>query len=278
MTPLAHRIVKELTLPKSDRTFVDRCGLLGEMQDIHCFDLSEVQPLLQDLGMNLHNKAVDAGVSYPSELAFLPAPRTWLEMKMPGGWTVGALLIDRGDDYADVYWSIWSSSAFLSASGVGLFPLGVNAPCVGSPVKWVGPKDFVSDSTGNLVWLAMLYAALAMINTPRVIGRRQHAPHRGLVKSLAKSGGGPGKFPLNAWTEIVLRVTPPVDYSGDPPVRGNYTGEQARHFVRTHLRLWAGTLILITGHYRGNIERGFRQSRYKLKPLKHGAPPAPAPC
>ena len=38
MTPLAHRIMKQSLLPKSKRTMVDECGLIGLMNDVHCFE------------------------------------------------------------------------------------------------------------------------------------------------------------------------------------------------------------------------------------------------
>ncbi|MEE3154108.1 MAG: hypothetical protein VX309_01090, partial [Pseudomonadota bacterium] len=92
MTPLAMRIVRELALPVKDRTFNDQCGLMQRMDDVHCFEVSDVFDLAQDLALNLHkawNKdgyASDAGV-----LGFLPAPTTWIEWTR-GGYREAVLL------------------------------------------------------------------------------------------------------------------------------------------------------------------------------------------
>jgi hypothetical protein len=114
-----------------------------------------------------------------------------------------------------------------------------------------------------------LYAVLALINSPRVIGQRQHMPHERIEREKLKALGLVGKFPLRAWTEILLSVAPPDDRTGEPSNEAHLTGEKCLHFCRTHLRVRLGQLEYVEGHYRGNPALGFKRSRYKLEPPEH---------
>ncbi len=64
--------------------------------------------------------------------------------------------------------------------------------------------EVAANILSNSIFIA---AALALINTPRIVGQRTHAPHRGLQKRLLRGRRPIGKFPLRAWTEILLRIT-----------------------------------------------------------------------
>jgi hypothetical protein len=110
------------------------------------------------------------------------------------------------------------------------------------------------------------YAFLALINTPRIIGRRQHMPHERVEREKLKALGLVGKFPLHAWTEIVLKVAPPDDRTGEPSTEGHLTGERCLHFVRTFLRVRMGQLEYVESHWRGNPALGMKRSRYRLEP------------
>lgn len=116
---------------------------------------------------------------------------------------------------------------------------------------------------------SILIAALAMINTPRIIGRRQYMPHAGLQRRLAAAKGMVGKFPLHAWTEIKLEVRPPEE-AGDAEHQTYLTGEKALHFCRAHLRVRLGKLEYVRSHWRGNPALGIKQSRYTLVPPRDG--------
>jgi hypothetical protein len=74
-------------------------------------------------------------------------------------------------------------------------------------VGWVSSgQDFVD------------YGILSLINSPRIIGQRGHYPHGRAERERLKKLKLIGKFPLWAWTEILLRVTPhPEDRSADAP-------------------------------------------------------------
>src|SRR5262249_44452213 len=82
------------------------------------------------------------------------------------------------------------------------------------------------------------YATLALINTPRVIGQKRHNPNERVERDKLKQMKLVGKFPLRAWTEIVLHVTTnPDDRSDEPSQEAHLTGERCLHYCRTYLRV-----------------------------------------
>jgi hypothetical protein len=112
----------------------------------------------------------------------------------------------------------------------------------------------------------MHYATLALINSPRVIGRQLYYPHMRAEREKLKKLKLVGKFPLHAWTEILLRVaTRPEDHSGDDPQEAHLTGEKCLHYCRSFLRIRNGMLEYVIGHWRGNPALGMRRSRYRLE-------------
>jgi hypothetical protein len=110
------------------------------------------------------------------------------------------------------------------------------------------------------------YATLALINSPRVIGQRGHYPHGRAERERLKKLKLVGKFPLRAWTEILLEVAPnPQDRSTGAPVEMYLTGERCLHYCRTYLRVRHGMLEYVEGHWRGNPALGMKRSRYRLE-------------
>jgi hypothetical protein len=103
-----------------------------------------------------------------------------------------------------------------------------------------------------------------VINTPKIIMRQQHMPHRGLQRDLIKAGKVNGKYPLHAWTEILLRVRPPEVSEGDH--EAHLTGARALHFVRKHIRIRLGKLEYVSAHWRGDASIGIKRSRYRVAP------------
>lgn len=87
-------------------------------------------------------------------------------------------------------------------------------------------------------------------------------PHRGLERALIANQKLVGKFPLHAWTEIKLHVTPPKEAEGEH--EAHLTGERALHFCRAHLRIRLGRLEVVKAHWRGNPAIGIKQSRYTV--------------
>lgn len=244
MTPLAYRITKELTLPLKDRRFNDCAGLLQCMDDIHCFECSEVLGLAKELG----DQALSSGVDERS--TFLPAPKTWVEFAEDGE-RLGLLLVEK-----DIGAYKTASVFVADRNGSGAVTSFVMLGAAARPIGALGDKRMD----------ALIYGLLAFINTPRIVGRRQHMPHRGLERDLRRALGLQGKFPLHAWTEILLHVAPPKDASDEPSVEAHYTGKRALHFCRAHLRIKLGRLELVKAHWRGDSSLGIKRSRYVVAP------------
>src|SRR5262245_44815390 len=295
MTPLASAIVKQSILPLKKRSIKDTCGLLRKMDEIHCFECTQILPLAAEL----RHKIAEQGIDERS--TFLPAPRTWIEFRQffngkdfgfarSESFHRGWLIIENKErTEAEVFAAIALSSgrAFEAGADRGytilaeVWPEKLNlhyTPPSSDEIladqldsvsfakedlgiiddeqaaRWM--DDFV---TGPEVALAML----AMINTPRIIGRRQHAPNRNLERKLLRAGVG--KYPLLAWTEIKLEVGPPRDVSNDAATETHLTGRKALHFCRSFIRIRLGRLEIVRSHWRGDPALGIKQSRYRLE-------------
>ncbi|TXI87765.1 MAG: hypothetical protein E6Q40_04515 [Cupriavidus sp.] len=245
MTPLAHRIVKERTLPIRERSFNDQSGLLQRMDDIHCFEATEIFPLALQLAADLITRE-----EWLPDTAFLPAPRTWIEFRSNGERT-GVLLEDIAGKLADV--------RLAGRNGSLSIPL----------TLWLGEAAITNPDariSGNVEdhFQRVLVAILAIINSPRIIGRQQHAPHKGLERRLLKEKGLVGKFPLHAWTELKLSVTDIGTQANGTVHEAHYTGEKCLHFCRAHIRVKRGRLEKVSGHWRGNPALGIKRTRYRL--------------
>lgn len=295
MTPLAQRIVREGTVPLAKRTLEDRCGLIAKLPSAHCFEVSQVFEIAQGLAYQINEewKGPDGRYSNvnlkTAELTFLPAPDTWLE------WTAdrsdertGCLLtqedvrLDEFPTIVDLAMVRWATShPFMTSldkfdlkraefeKGDDLY---TGTLQLRRSFNNNGPVKFTASPGSGRAWNVTLtlnlWALLAIINSPRVIGRRQHMPHAGLQRQIAHSRGMVGKFPLHAWTEIKLEVMPPrID---DGSHEAMLTGQKALHFCRAHLRVRNGRLEHVRSHWRGDPALGMKRSRYVVVP-----PPLP---
>lgn len=265
MTPLAHSITKQLTLPVASRTFVDQCGLLKNMGDIHCFEVTDVFDMIADLAMQLGDTAEKMGaLRLMATQTFLPAEKTWIEWKYDDGSRDGVLVEMNGKN-ATCNWAHSSGKYFASNKRHGFIILDGHVATLSIREPWPVVRDIDGeDMSRKRGWIFFIYAAIAIINTPKIVGRRQHMPHRGLERKLVSQRGLVGKFPLHAWTEIKLEVTAPRDASGDGSQEAHYTGERALHFCRAHLRVRLGKLEVVRAHWRGDPSLGIKQSRYRL--------------
>ncbi len=248
MTPLAHRIVKELTLPVKDRTFNDNLCALPKLASAHCFEVSDVKELAYELGYDVARRGVSL-----DETTFLPAPLTWIEFQQTDVKRVALLLEDLGDGRALV--SAFDDDACMP---VMIIRHGAGMKFTYQPTTALLDADWPIDTACGLIGF------LAIINSPRLIGRQQHMPHRGLEKRLAKAKGLVGKFPLHGWTEIKLSVADIGKRADGTTHEAHYTGEKCLHFCRAHLRIRNGRLERVSAHWRGNPALGMKQSRYKL--------------
>lgn len=256
MTPLAQKLVSELTLPVKSRSFKDTAAILPLLPDAHCFELSAVSRVAKDLTKKLITTGVPA-----SRLAFLPSPLTWIEWQEESG-RVGYLLHDTNNGKAEVYATTGRGSVCLGAMGL-LETVAEAGQDPDAPFLWFDPRFDGVVTKGSML---LLYSALALINTPRVVGRRQHMPHAGLQRKLARARGTVGKYPLHAWSEIELDIAPPrLDRSAvGEPHETRLTGAKALHFCRCHLRIRLGHLELVSAHWRGDPALGIKQTRYRM--------------
>lgn len=176
---------------------------------------------------------------------------------------LGFLLIEK-DGHADVYVVLSSSELTQSLPGGFslLFDGSAKSRVVDAFPRWA--LDYAKN------WSGLLLCLLAMINTPRIVGRRQHMPHRGLEKDLLRARPVVGKFPLHAWTEIKLEVSPPRIENSDVH-EAHLTGARALHFCRAHLRIRNGYLEIVRAHWRGDASLGIKQSRYSVIPARKRA-------
>lgn len=259
VTPLARQVINQILVPVEKRAFLDNGNMIYKMADIHCFEISEI---VAESNRLVASQGLDSVVQIAEVTSFLPAPRTWIEWKNGPDGRIGFLLEDLGD-YARVDSVFMSSAKFVSHSkGFGLPFKGTSA--IGTIMPESGTDQATLDMFGRIA--ATLIGALAFINTPRIIGRRQHMPNRGLEKKIVKDRKTPDHFPLNAWTEVVLRITPPVDVSGGSSTEAHLTGQKALHFCRSHLRIQHGKLVVVKGHWRGDPALGIVRTRYKVTP------------
>jgi hypothetical protein len=274
MSPLAQMIVNaDLASPQK---------AMPELQnsDCHCFEVSEIRDLICDLIGNTNWKGRD------DQRIFLPSPFTWVEHRTNNG-RLGALIYKNpfegsvtlnmragvGQRLEDPYVArlatfnaddgdlmFASKLIFFGKSDVGRFIVG-QYPVPSEEEPGFGDEELLARAR-------TLAASLSLINTPRIVGRRQHMPHAGLQKKIAARKGMAGKFPLHAWTEIKLEVTP--TYYDGTEHEARLTGGKALHFCRAHLRIRLGHVELVSAHWRGDPSLGIKQTRYSLQPPRNG--------
>lgn len=268
MTPLAASLVGRKTLPIKRRPpFNDQASILPDMDDIHCFEVSAVRELIEDYGNSIKKVAddsvEDADKMVAEMLAFLPAPKTWIEWLLnpdahPG--MRGGILLEAHEKNGK------ERATIRMASSQGSFFVGdmflKSGDCVYSKEKG-NPQDMARRMSHLFTFSR---CALALINTPRIIGRKQHMPNVGLERKLAKSMGMVGRFPLHAWTEIKLQVSKPLEIDDGEPHEAHLTGRRALHFCRAHIRIRLGKLEYVSSHWRGDPAIGIKRSRYAVLP------------
>lgn len=274
MTPMLHRLLKRAVTDK-------KRDVLRQFDEVKSFELSGVAPLFRDLvekfGENIKQKSFDG------RLAFLPAPVTWIEWDSMGdileltkkhplpemlevnSSRAGFLLLAKPYEATARTFEYSEINGEMSFIGDGTLALLADKPSVRFDYQDNEmPSKFRARLDSGLI--AIVYAALALINSPRVIGRRQHMPHRGLEKQLLASKVWAGTFPLQAWTEIILHCTPPKDMGSDDVSEAHLTGHRCLHFCRAHLRFRNGCLEFVRSHWRGDPALGMKQSRYVVTP------------
>jgi hypothetical protein len=266
VTPLAYKLAKQLVLPVKRREpfwAANFPNLRRALTDIHCFEVSAAIPMIEELASSTSSMSEDQCDAFFGRMCFLPAPKTWLEWRHPGvGQRIALLLTERKDDWADVE-IFFDGSEIRTAGYAGKISLNDSTwSCPGVDVATPKEWEILPGKAIN-GFLAAAHYILVLINTPRIIGRRQHMPHRGIERDLTAKMGR-GKFPLHAWTEIELKIAKPTEIDDGEPHEAHLTGRRALHFCRAHLRIRLGRLEYVTSHWRGDPALGIKQSRYKL--------------
>jgi hypothetical protein len=253
VTPLAHAIIADSCKPRAKRVFDDKCGLVAAMDDIHCFETSEISHHIKALGELIRSRQIAADNRW-----FLPSPKTWLEARTSGGREAVLLQETKDKSVFKCLFAVSRKGGQEIGSAAGTSYLSVRN----------GPIFLPAAEIENLVatdHAAYLLAVLQLINNPCIIGRRTHLPHAGLQRQMAAARGLTGKFPLRAWTEIKLEVNAaPIDESGSAAKDAWLSGARALHWVRAHLRRVGDRTIIVKDHWRGDASLGIKQSRYKM--------------
>jgi hypothetical protein len=280
-----------MTLPIKDRRFdggvvAGRPFPLSHFRDeFHCFEVSQVAAIANDR----RGDFLDAG--FPSvSWSFLPAPRTWVEWSRNPGERVGVMLVENGD-WAGVYAATQVKAAFCGAY-VGQIALekvlsgyllenGDKATDAAQPWLTVEPaifrevigldkadpndgRLFSSKDAFALLW--QVYALLLLINTPKVVERTTHDPHRGLAREILSRRKTLGIFPLQAWTEIVLPVSGSENKTEPASGQTGLTGMMPLHWTRAHKKRVHGVWTLISDYWSGDGSLGIKRSRYTVTP------------
>lgn len=268
MTPLAAYLTKQIVARPKHREHIWRepknlANLRESMHDIHCFEVTGCLPLLAELAGSTLGRSKERAVEITEPMferyAFLPAPKTWLEWMHGSGSRVAVLLEEREGASA-------SATLFCHLMATNLGTISTNS---GDHYDFGGYRAFprfISDVGGEKTAAAMLAAShmlLVLVNSPRIIGRRQHMPNAALERKLTRGFKGTS-FPLRAWTEILLRVNKPTEIDDGEPHEAHLTGQRALHFVRKHIRIRNGCLEYVSAHWRGDPSLGIKQSRYKV--------------
>jgi hypothetical protein len=249
MTPTVQAILNDQTQPVKKRRFVDDAGILPDLDNAHCFECSAVYGLAMDMAKRF------AATGTSEKLGFLPAPITVLDYRRPGFERTAILLKNEPGGFSAAH-LLATPTEFFSAK-TSHVPNVMNSYWNKQIRALFQREVLIRDGP------SFTLALLAIINTPRIIEQRQHKPHAGLQRRIAASRGMVGKYPLQAWHEVLLTVAPPR-LDERTPHETHLTGEKALHFCRTHLRLRLGMLELVASHWRGNPALGIKQTRYRL--------------
>lgn len=259
MTPLAQELANILVSPKRDRVGFwaqNQRSVRTMLEDTHYFEMTGVLPIMKQFSAAWKKADQDS----LNQLLFLPAPKTWLEWKHPNFGRMALHLYDVGD-WAEVHVVFAECAAHigrisLTSDDFERYKMDHCVPVLVKEYHRHEPQFFFH-------LLAICHIFLCLINTPKIIGRRQFMPHRGLEKRLTKAFGV-GKFPLRAWTEIQLKIAKPIEIDDGEPHEAHLTGRRALHFCRAHLRIRNGQVEYVSSHWRGDPALGIKQSRYAV--------------
>lgn len=270
MTPLAHRIAKNMASPPRGKPWSSEMkeGARFLLEDTHFFECSAIvdRSVLGDMGAVLGD--VQSVNGYTTPYRFLPANKTWLEMVGADGRRVAFFCVtDTGAEDVIVF-MVKDEHESVKTTALGRVCLedgrvtlieDINDPEAIKQAKRRDPEPYA-----QLVRDAIRLCVL--INLPHVLGRKQHTAHKGVARKL---GLAVGRFPLHGWTELDLEVHLTPRRETDELHEAGFTGGKCLHFCRTHLRLQNGKLTVVKSHWRGDPALGIKRTRYKMRAPKH---------
>lgn len=267
MTPLAHRLAKELIAGTNPNWSANKAALRESLYGIHCFECTAILPLLNELSIQAARVGEEIERTM-GRFGFLPAPKTWIEFIRTKGERIALLAEQSAQDEEICFVTLFWDDFAQPIGTIHLKTCTYDIPDRQMIIPQTLADDFSNDGIDPAfapkALISMLQGILTLINTPRIIGRRQVMPHVGLERKLVKKFGA-GKFPLQAWTEIKLQVAKPIEIDDGLPHEAHLTGKRALHFCRAHLRVQNGQLVYVSSHWRGDAAIGIKQSRYVVQ-------------
>jgi hypothetical protein len=278
MTPLAAHLAKQLTARPKHRVGIWRepknlNNLRDTLHDIHCFEVTACLNVVVDTYNGFKRKTAEQCEEVFETFSFLPAPKTWIEWLHFSGNRIGIAVEQKDDAENDKPPFVGKPRAECTLFDKdGAVNLGLISTQSGDYYHYGGDQywpNFVVEAAQGVYpapgFLAFTHVMLVLINSPRIIGRRQYMPNVGLERELTR-GFGRGKFPLHAWTEIRLEVAKPPEIDDGEPHEAHLTGRRALHFCRKHIRIRYGQLEYVSAHWRGDPALGIKRARYSVRP------------
>jgi len=125
------------------------------------------------------------------------------------------------------------------------------------------PAEREAQSKQSRAYVVRVLGSLLVINSRRGFAKKTHDPHKGVSRLLRGSEFAAGKFPLHAWTEIVLK---PLNGQEAKETATQITGEKSRHYVRQFYRTPSDRAPhWVTDHWRGDAALGIKRSDYVVR-------------
>lgn len=251
MTPLATRLAKQLLLKPSDRGEFwqkesNASKLLAILEAAQFFEVTQILPLLPEI------KQVSQ--DWFESRCFMPAKNTWIEWFHPGGRI--ALFVTPHQNGKFAVHAFWEECA----GNVGFITEQGDYEITGDPV--IVPPDWAENYGNNLIvgLLASVHMFVVVINSPKIIDRKEHAPHKGMQRRL-KAAGHP--IEARGWSELVLELTAP-ERGGESGAETGLGGKKCLHFCRSFLRIRNGQLERVRDHWRGDAALGIKRKTYTV--------------
>jgi hypothetical protein len=202
---------------------------------------------------------------------FMPAYRTWIEWEDQVG-KMGFFFDGEARSVTNGF-GMWASMKHDDAEPV-LISSAFNVPgfeLTFAPQLGIDPsrfeRGFITEQQFTLdqritvqqsltTLKPMVWAVLALINSPKIIRRREVD-----VRRINKRRQALGRYTFHPHHEVRLnvdkRIIETVTGTGDGASR-------ALHFVRTHLRFRLGQYELVSPHWRGDPALGIKDTHYAV--------------